>query len=205
MIGLLSGTLLEVQAPNLLLDVNGVGYEVEVSATVLAKAPMVGERMTLATHFVVREDAQLLFGFDTKQERDLLRGFIKISGVGPKLALALISALDPNVLADVVRRNDISMLTKVPGVGKKTAERLMLELKNRIDEFAPTDGLAVVEFPRTNDVVGEAEDALVALGYRPAEASRAVSAVLPADGGEIGVEDLVRAALRQFAQTASQT
>ena len=93
MIGLLSGTLLEVQAPNLLLDVNGVGYEVEVSATVLAKAPMVGERMTLATHFVVREDAQLLFGFDTKQERDLFRGFIKISGVGPKLALALISAL----------------------------------------------------------------------------------------------------------------
>ena len=165
----------------LLVDVSGVGYEVEVSSGVLQTLPQLSEPVTLHTHFVVREDAQLLFGFVSRAERDLFRAFIKISGVGPKLGLALISALDPQTLSAAVRNNDVSVLTRVPGVGKKTAERLMVELKNRLDDLG-ADGVVPLTVPEAGaggaTIAVEAEDALLALGYRPAEAARAVAAAL---------------------------
>lgn len=211
MIGRLTGTLIENDNGRLLLDVAGVGYEVEVSAGVLQGMPRVAQELTLHTHFVVREDAQLLYGFATKAERELFRGFIKISGVGPKLGLALISSLDLQSLSAAVRNNDVSLLTKVPGVGKKTAERLMVELKNRLDDLSESSGVAlnVVTVTGADGVISpsvavEAEDALIALGYRPPEASRAVAQVLQTAGdAEFSAEELVRLALRSFAKTGS--
>ena len=210
MIGRLTGKLLEMDAGALLVDVSGVAYEVEVSAGVLQALPRVGEDITLHTHFVVREDAQLLFGFAARNERELFRAFIKINGVGPKLGLALISALDPQTLAAAVRNNDVSVLTKVPGVGKKTAERLMVELKNRLDSLTDSGAvpLSVVSVDGADGVspaanAAEAEDALIALGYRPPEASRAVAAAVRSEEGAAGLsaEELVRLALRGFARS----
>ena len=211
MIGRLSGRLLELDAATLLVDVAGVAYEVEVSAAVLQALPRVGEDILLHTHFVVREDAQLLYGFVTKQERDLFRAFIKINGVGPKLALALISALDAQTLSAAVRNNDVSMLTRVPGVGKKTAERLMVELRARLEALTESGAVPFAVVSVDGDSTGlpggiamEAEDALVALGYRPAEASKAVAMVLRDGAAEISTaEQLVRLALRSFAKSTS--
>lgn len=211
MIGRLSGTLLELDAATLLVDVGGVAYEVEVSAAVLQALPRVGEDIMVHTHFVVREDAQLLYGFVARQERDLFRGFIKISGVGPKLALALISALDVQTLSTAVRNNDVSMLTRVPGVGKKTAERLMVELRARIETLTESGAVPFnvvsVDGERANvggEVAMEAEHALVALGYRPAEAAKAIAMVLQRTDDEISTaEQLVRLALRSFAKYTS--
>lgn len=211
MIGRLSGTLLELDAATLLVDVVGVAYEVEVSAAVLQGLPRIGEQIMLHTHFVVREDAQLLYGFVAKQERDLFRAFIKISGVGPKLALALISALDAQTLGAAVRNNDVSMLTRVPGVGKKTAERLMVELRARLDTLTESGAVPFSVVSVDGDSSGlaggvatEAEDALIALGYRPAEASRAVAMVLQGASEEVSTaEELVRLALRSFVKHSS--
>ena len=213
MIGRLTGKLIELDANTLLVDVAGVGYEVEVSAAVLGMLPGGDEKFTLHTHFVVREDAQLLYGFAAKNERELFRAFIKISGVGPKLGLALISALDPHALVVAVRNNDISLLTKVPGVGKKTAERLMVELKSRIDALAQSGAVPLnvlsgdnLSSPRAPLMAVEAEDALIALGYRPQEAHRAVSKALQSVVEEdISAAALVRLALRGFAPSSSTT
>ena len=202
MIGRLRGSLLEIKGNDVLVDVSGIGYEVEVAASVLEKAPQTGQVLTLYTHFVVREDAQLLFGFATASERDLFRGFIKINGVGPKLALSLLSSLDVATLAMAVRTEDISMLTRVPGIGKKTAERLMLELKNRLDDLSEASGvsLAVVDVKKQGDLpVREAENALIALGYKPAEASRMIAGVMARSEGELTVEDMIRLSLRSIA------
>ncbi len=212
MIGRLTGKLVEFDSNVLLVDVAGVAYEVEVSATVLQTLPQSGDTITLHTHFVVREDAQLLYGFAAKSERDLFRAFIKISGVGPKLGLALISALDLQTLSHAVRNNDVSMLTRVPGVGKKTAERLMVELKNRLDTLTETGAVAIsvvsvdgAPAAGSPGVVVEAEDALVALGYRPQEANRAVAQALQAGDDAPTAEQLVRLALKSFARTSSAT
>jgi Holliday junction DNA helicase RuvA len=211
LIGRLSGTLLELDAATLLVDVGGVAYEVEVSAAVLQALPRVGDGIMVHTHFVVREDAQLLYGFVARQERDLFRAFIKISGVGPKLALALISALDAQTLSTAVRNNDVSMLTRVPGVGKKTAERLMVELRARIETLTESGAVPFnvvsVDGERADvagEVAMEAEHALVALGYRPAEAAKAIAMVLQRMDDEISTaEQLVRLALRSFAKYTS--
>ncbi len=208
MIGRLTGTLTDNDAGVLLLDVGGVGYEVEVSAGVLQGLPRVGEELTIHTHFVVREDAQLLYGFVSKAERELFRACIKISGVGPKLGLALISSLDLQAMSSAVRNNDVSLLTKVPGVGKKTAERLLVELKNRLEDLSASSGVAlnVVSVTGADGVASpsvavEAEDALVALGYRAPEANRAVAMALQNTGdAEASAEELVRLALRGFAK-----
>jgi holliday junction DNA helicase RuvA len=214
LIGRLSGKLIEFDATFLLVDVAGVAYEVEVSAGVLQALPGLGGDVLLHTHFVVREDAQLLYGFASKSERDLFRAFIKISGVGPKLGLALISALDPNSLVNAVRNNDVSLLTKVPGVGKKTAERLMVELKSRLDALTQSgavpvhvisvDGQGAVASAGLAASVAEAEGALIALGYKPLEAARAVATTLQTTPDQsLSAEELVRLTLRGFAQTKS--
>ncbi|UFQ98758.1 Holliday junction branch migration protein RuvA [Pseudomonas wenzhouensis] len=201
MIGRLRGTLAENQPPHLLLDVNGVGYELEVPMTTLYRLPAVGEPLTLHTHLVVREDAHLLYGFFEKRERELFRELIRLNGVGPKLALALMSGLEVDELVRCVQAQDTAALVKVPGVGKKTAERLLVELKDRFKawESIPSIAPLVVE-PQLAQAVSSAENdavsALISLGYKPQEASRAVAAVKE-DG--MSSEDLIRRALRGMA------
>lgn len=201
MIGRLRGSLAEKQPPHLLLDVNGVGYELEVPMTTLYRLPSVGEPVTLHTHLVVREDAHLLYGFFEKRERELFRELIRLNGVGPKLALALMSGLEVDELVRCVQAQDTAALTKVPGVGKKTAERLLVELKDRFKAWESMPAIAglVVE-PHAPLAVSSAENdavsALISLGYKPQEASKAVAAIKE-DG--LSSEDLIRRALRGMA------
>ncbi|MDG2277512.1 MAG: Holliday junction branch migration protein RuvA [Pseudomonadales bacterium] len=202
MIGRLQGKLFDISGSAILIDVNGTGYEVEVAASVIELGLTIGQSLTVHTHFVVREDAQLLFGFATKTERDLFRGFIKINGVGPKMGLALISSLDAQALVVAVRNEDVSMLTRVPGVGKKTAERLMVELKNRLGELTEAAGVTLQVsdvLPNHEGPIREAEEALIALGYRPLEASRTIAGVLARSEGDLSLEEIVRHALRSIA------
>ena len=207
MIGRLTGNLVLIEGNQLLLDVSGVGYEVEVSASVLASSPQSGKSLTLLTHFVVREEAQLLFGFGDQRERDLFRAYIRINGVGPKMALALISSISLPTLVNAVQSNEVGVLTKVPGVGKKTAERLMVELKSRLDTLMP-DGMSAVSIvagPGDRAVGREAEDALIALGYKPNQAADAVQQALRAlanESGDLGTEQLVTWVLRSMARGA---
>lgn len=201
MIGRLRGTLAEKQPPHLLVDVGGVGYELEVPMTTLYRLPGVGEPLTLHTHLVVREDAQLLYGFAEKRERELFRELIRLNGVGPKLALALMSGLEVDELVRCVQAGDTKALTRVPGVGKKTAERLLVELKDRFLAWESLPGIVplVVEPARVSAVSSaeaDAVSALVALGFKPAEASRAVSLV---DEDGLSSEDLIRRALKGMA------
>ena len=198
MIGRLRGTLAEKQPPHLILDVNGIGYELEVPMTTLYRPPALGEPVTLHTHLVVREDAHLLYGFAEKRERELFRELIRLNGVGPKLALALMSGLEVDELVRCVQAQDTSTLVKIPGVGKKTAERLLVELKDRFKawENMPTIAPLVAE-PKLAATVSSAEadavSALIALGFKPQEASRAVAAVEEKD---LSSEELIRRSLK---------
>ena len=197
MIGRLRGTLAEKQPPHLLLDVGGVGYEVEVPMTTLYRLPPQGEIVTLHTHLVVREDAHLLYGFGEKRERELFRELIRLNGVGPKLALALMSSLEVDELVRCVQAQDTVALVKVPGVGKKTAERLLVELKDRFKAWENLPAIAPLVLPNQASVAASAEadavSALVSLGFKPQEASRAVAAV---EGEDLSSEELIRRALK---------
>jgi len=201
-IGRLRGTLAEKQPPHLILDVNGLGYELEVPMTTLYRLPSVGEPVTLHTHLVVREDAQLLYGFYEKRERELFRELIRLNGVGPKLALALMSGLDVDELVRCVQAQDTSALVKIPGVGKKTAERLLVELKDRFKawettpsmfELVPTGPNGTKPGVPANTAENDAVSALISLGYKPQEASRAVAAI---DGKGLTSEELIRRSLK---------
>ena len=189
-IGYLRGNLLEKQPPHVLLDVNGVGYELEVPMTTLFQLPLVGEPLVLHVHLVVREDAQLLYGFATASERDAFRQLIKISGVGPRMALGILSGMGVADLAQAITLQESGRLVKVPGIGKKTAERLLLELKGKLgaDIGAP----AQVSSPAQADIL----QALLALGYNDKEAAAALKA-LPA---EVGVSEGIKLALRALAR-----
>lgn len=197
MIGRLRGTLAEKQPPHLLLDVGGVGYEVEVPMTTLYRLPAQGEVVTLHTHLVVREDAHLLYGFGEKRERELFRELIRLNGVGPKLALALMSSLEVDELVRCVQAQDTAALVKVPGVGKKTAERLLVELKDRFKAWENLPAIAPLVLPNQASVAAsagaDAVSALVSLGFKPQEASRAVAAV---EGEDLSSEELIRRALK---------
>lgn len=190
MIGRLTGQLVEKTPPQVLVDVAGVGYEVDVPMSTFYNLPALGERVVLLTHFVVREDAQLLFGFLTASERNTFRQLIKISGVGPRMALALLSGLSVAELAQAITAQDSARLVKVPGIGKKTAERLLLELKGKLG--------ADLALPAhvANDAQADILQALVALGYSDREATAALKA-LPAD---VGVSDGIKLALRSLAR-----
>ncbi|OBY57296.1 Holliday junction branch migration protein RuvA [Pseudomonas sp. AU12215] len=198
MIGRLRGTVAEKQPPHLIVDVNGVGYELEVPMTTLYRLPSLGEPVTLHTHLVVREDAHLLYGFAEKRERELFRELIRLNGVGPKLALALMSGLEVDELVRCVQAQDTSTLVKIPGVGKKTAERLLVELKDRFKawENIPSIAPLVVEPMRVaavSSAESDAVSALIALGFKPQEASRAVAAVQE-EG--LSSEELIRRSLK---------
>ena len=202
MIGRIQGKLVEHTETQILVDVGGLAYEVEVTGAVLQSAHSAsgpdgaGIAIVLYTHFVVREDAQLLYGFLTRLERDVFRDLLRISGVGPKLAQNLISAISLEQLAHCARTNDVAMLTRVPGVGKKTAERLLVELKDRLANLNLSETVTVAAAPA---MVGEAEAALEALGYRPAEAQRAIAAARESAGDtQADSEALIRLALKQI-------
>ncbi|EHR73288.1 Holliday junction DNA helicase, RuvA subunit [Burkholderiales bacterium JOSHI_001] len=190
MIGRLTGTLAEKSPPLVLLDVGGVGYEVDVPMSTFYNLPALGERVTLLTHFVVREDAQLLYGFLTVEERATFRQLVKISGVGPRTALSILSGLSVAELASAVAQQQAGRLQKVPGIGKKTAERLLLELKGKL---GPELGAPA---PLVNDAQGDIVQALVALGYNEREAAAALKA-LPTD---VGVSDGIKLALKALSK-----
>ena len=200
MIGRLRGTLVHKHPPDILLEVGGVGYEIQVPMTTLFQLPPLGSEVSLVTHFVVREDAQLLYGFIDERDRRLFRQLIKVTGVGPKLALTILSGMDAGSFARCVQRDDISSLVALPGVGKKTAERLLVEMRDKLKDWFGAGGAALgpaaggEAAAPYNDIVGDAEGALIALGYKPQEASRMVQAVN--DDSVTGSEDLIRRALK---------
>lgn len=188
MIGKLTGTLLEKNPPEVLVDCHGVGYEVQVPMSTFYNLPQVGQPISLLTHFIVREDAQLLYGFATAQERQTFRELIKISGVGPRMALSLLSGLSIEELAQAVATQEAGRLVKVPGIGKKTAERLLLELKGKLGDVVVTGAAAQVKSDAQADIL----QALLALGYSDKEASACLKQ-LPAD---IGVSEGIKLALK---------
>ena len=196
MIGRLQGVVIEKQAPDLLLDVQGVGYEVLVSLSTFFAVPDVGESVTLHTHFVVREDAQQLYGFAELGERTLFRHLIKVNGVGPKMALAILSGMSASEFALCVHNNDVATLVKLPGVGKKTAERLVIEMRDRLSDIETSASPHSAVTSATTGIVEEAESALIALGYKPQDAANMVSR---AESNDIdSAEQLIRAALKSM-------
>lgn len=196
MIGRLQGTVIDKQAPDLLLDVQGVGYEVLVSLSTFFAVPEVGQSVTLHTHFVVRDDARLLFGFSELGERTLFRNLIKVNGVGPKMALTILSGMSASEFALCVHNNDVATLVKLPGVGKKTAERLVIEMRDRVGDIeAGASGVAQVA-SKQPDIAEEAESALIALGYKPQDAAKMVSRAVSDDISS--AEQLIRAALKSM-------
>ncbi len=198
MIGRLRGEIVHKQPPWLLLDVHGVGYEIEAPMSTFYNLPAAGEQTTLLTHLVVREDAQVLYGFGSEAERGLFRGLVKVSGVGPKVALAILSGMSAQDFSRCVRSDDVAALTRLPGIGKKTAERLIVEMRDRLGSPA-VSASGVVARPGVPPAPeqtpeDEAVSALVSLGYRPQDALRMVRAVA-AEGQ--GSESLIRAALQR--------
>ena len=187
MIGRLTGVIAEKSPPQVLVDVNGVGYELDVPMSTFYNLPGIGERTTLLTHFVVREDAQQLFGFLTHDERSTFRQLVRISGVGPRTALSILSGLSVAELASAVSRQESGRLVKVPGIGKKTAERLLLELKGKL---GPDLGLPAAA--ATTDAQADIVQALVALGYNEREAAAALMALPP----DVAVSDGIKLALK---------
>ena len=192
MIGRLKGLVIDKQAPDLVLDVNGVGYELLLPLNTFFDIPEVGETITLHTHFVVREDAQQLYGFSQLEERALFRHLIKVNGVGPKMALAILSGMSTDQFVRCVRSDDLAALVKVPGVGKKTAERLLIEMRDKLDNMA--EGTEENLPTASKDINAEAESALTALGYRPQDAAKMVNRV--AGDNLTTAEQLIRAALK---------
>ncbi len=200
MIGRLRGTLLEKQPPQILLDVNGVGYDVSAPMTTFYELPATGSEIILHTHLAVSEHSHVLYGFLRESDRLLFRTLIKVSGVGPKLALAILSGMSADEFVGCVRSGDSVALTRLPGVGKKTAERLVVEMKDRLKDWqgvaVSAEGVTQAIMPAT-DSVKDAISALVSLGYKPQEASRMVSQI-ECDG--LASEEIIRLALKSAAQ-----
>lgn len=205
MIGRLRGVLAGKQPPHLLLDVAGVGYEVEAPMSTFYKLPEPGGEVTLHTHLVVRDDAHLLYGFDTLAERRLFRDLIRVGGVGPRLALAILSGMDTEAFVRCVQDSDTASLTRLPGIGKRTAERLIVEMRDRLADWqtgpAPaataTGAASATPVGPRRSPVSDAVSALIALGYKPPEASRLVNAVEGHD--DLSVEAIIRRALKPTA------
>lgn len=197
MIGRIKGKLLEKVPPDILIDVNGVGYEVQVPMNTFYQLPDINETTVLFTHFVVREDAQQLYGFLDGKERALFRALIKINGVGPKLGLTILSGIEAADFVRVVRNNDLDSLVRLPGIGRKTAERLVIEMRDKLDDWQE-EGLHDTGAPSEHRedqerAVAEAESALVALGYKPKEAAKAVKNV---SSPGMSNQELIRQALK---------
>ncbi|MGQ0836783.1 MAG: Holliday junction branch migration protein RuvA [Gammaproteobacteria bacterium] len=197
MIGSLRGRITAKQPPQLLLEANGVGYEIEAPMSTFYRLPPVGQETRLLTHLMVREDAHVLYGFASEEERGLFRSLLKVSGVGPKIALALLSGMTVEAFAQCVRSQDAVTLTRVPGIGRKTAERLLVEMRDRLDAatYALPVGRSGAAAPTSAE--SEAFGALVALGYKAQEATRLLKAV---GEGAYSTEELIRRALQSAAR-----
>ena len=195
MIGSLRGQLTSKQAPHIVVECQGVGYEVETPMSTFLDLPGVGESLFLHTHLLVREDAQILYGFATEGERALFRTLLRISGVGAKMGLAILSTMSVGDFQRCVEYEDAATLVKIPGVGKKTAERLIIEMRDKIDREPAAPG--VTKLPVATSPQSEAADALMALGYKAAEVNRLIGSM---DVSGQSAEDIIRSALRQAAQ-----
>jgi holliday junction DNA helicase RuvA len=198
-IGRISGILLEKKPPLLVVDCNGVGYEIEAPMTTIWALPELHERVALYTHLAVRDDAHLLYGFASEGERTLFRALLKVNGVGTKMALVILSGMTADEFAACVHANDTARLTALPGVGKKTAERLIVELRDRVGHFAgtaaPSPGQPRVTGAPRGDAIADAISGLVALGYKPQDASRYVHAL---DCAEMSSEAIIREVLKSL-------
>lgn len=204
MIGRIRGNLIHKQPPVILVETGGVGYEIQVPMTTLFQLPELGAPVSLVTHFVVREDAQLLYGFIDERDRILFRQLIKVNGVGPKLALTILSGMDANSFVRCIQRDDMSSLVALPGVGKKTAERLLVEMRDKLKDWLAEAGDTQGSKGETNihpliDIVSDAEGALIALGYKPQDATRMVAAVN--EDSITDSEELIRLALKSMVRT----
>ncbi len=202
MIGRLTGVLIEKQQPKFILDVQGVGYEVECPLSTFYRLPELGQTVMVLTQFIVREDSQVLFGFLTRAEQSLFRHLVKVNGVGPRLALTILSGVTPVHFQALIQTGDTSALMRIPGVGKKTAERLLIEMRDRLAD-APIESSDVVGFTATfsspeGEIVREALSALISLGYKPPEAGRMVQAIEDKSGLNSG--ELVRRVLQAAAR-----
>jgi Holliday junction DNA helicase RuvA len=191
MIGFLRGTLIAKRPPVLTLDVGGVGYELEAPMSTFYRLPDTGQTLSVVTHLVVREDAHILFGFFTEAERALFRELLRISNVGPRTALGVLSGMSVEGFYQCVREKDLASLIKIPGVGRKTADRLLLELADRLPESLGADSAAL---PARSKAEGEAHGALLALGYKPAEV---VKMLKDLDAARLSTEDMIREALKR--------
>lgn len=199
MIGQIRGTILDKQAPQLTVDVHGIGYEIDAPMSTFYQLPDIGQDVRLYTHFVVREDAQQLYGFYTQNEKQLFRTLLRVNGVGPKLALAILSSAAPEEFVRCVLNNDTESLTKLPGIGKKTAERLVIEMRDKLSEwssaFAQQSPNGASQQPERHQYLQDAIAALQSLGYKQQEASRAVTRI---DDGKSPSEELIRRALKEM-------
>ncbi len=196
MIGHLRGRLVRKAPPALIVDVNGVGYELEAPMSTFYRLPELGSEVELHTHLVVREDAQLLYGFATEDERRLFRDLLRVTGIGPKIGLALLSGIDVDTFMRCVEAQDAEALTRIPGIGRKTAERLLIEMRDRIRALGQLPS-AASQSATAGGARAEAYAALVALGYRPVEVNRLLQSV-EQDGA--GTEELIRRALQAAAR-----
>ena len=204
MIGRIRGILIEKEPADIQVEVGGIAYEVQVPMSTLFKLPEIGEVVTLHTHFVVREDAQQLFGFIGVKDKALFRTLIKVNGVGPKMALGILSSIDSDALVGLVLNNDIAALVAMPGIGKKTAERLVIELRDKIKDWEVARGShanagAKASSPSAASAAREAETALVSLGYKLPQAARAIASVQKDRPELASSEELIRFALKSMA------
>lgn len=199
MIGQIRGLILEKQPPQLVVDVHGVGYEIDAPMSTFYQLPDVGQEVSLFTHLVVREDAQLLYGFYTREERLLFKTLLKVNGVGPRLALTVLSGISAEQFVHCILNNDTASLVRLPGVGKKTAERLVIEMRDKLSDWYQTpvqEGAQVrIEKSPRHSMLQDAISALVALGYKAPEANRMVTKI---DDGNATSEELIRRALREM-------
>lgn len=195
MIGRISGVLIEKKPPQLVVDCNGVGYELEAPMTTIWALPELNERVSLYTHLAVRDDAHLLYGFTSEGERALFRSLLKVNGVGTKMALVILSGMDAGEFAACVQAGDTARLTALPGVGKKTAERLIVEMRDRVGGIEDVAAPSAAAPARASDPVADAVSGLVALGYKPQDASKYVHGI-ELEG--LSSEDIIREVLRQL-------
>lgn len=199
MIGFLKGRLAAKQPPMLMVDVNGVGYEMEAPMSTFYGLPAAGEAVALFTHLVVREDAHILYAFGTEGERRLFRGLLKVSGVGPKIALGILSGASVDDFLRIIEAEDIAMLTRIPGIGRKTAERVIIEMRDSVKKLSmpPAAGSAVGAAAQAATAQSEAFSALIALGYKPPEVVRLLKAV---DEPDLATTEIIRRALKSAAK-----
>jgi len=203
LIGQIRGILIEKNPPEILVDVGGITYEIQVPMSTLYQLPDVGQEVVLHTHFVVRDDAQLLYGFCHTKDKTLFRSLIRVNGVGPRMALVILSGMEPDEFVRVVRNNDVTAMVNMPGIGKKTAERLIVEMRDRLSEWQASEGAGSA--PETQDSAStikvfskDAEAALIGLGYKPQQAARAIAQVLKDNLEITDSEELIRLSLKSI-------